>query len=232
MAEVSDIVRISDLTARPPDLIARLLQRLQDLFPLLHSQYIQVLVLVVIPLTLLLGVLLSDLTFRRRSQTTPGTAVSSPSIAVRLAWMVGILALVANLVSTRHHWIVVAANVLALIELVRTFPRELVETPEGVRWCEISGQVSLTWEEISRFAQKRSLFGIECKLCSNDGRGFVINSMIFPGWKQMVRRISLNLAQRHLVPNAKAEQTALDRAHRILAPACLLLIVLGDRFFR
>lgn len=233
MAQVNEIrmLMFSDLIARPPELIARFWQRLEEIYPSLRSEYVQVLALVVVPLIILFGFPIADLTFRRRTQFVDGAAIFRPSIAVRLAWLLAIMALVANLLFSRHHWIVVAANVLALIELVRTFPRDLNVTPEGLRWHEISGQVCVTWEQISCFTQKRSLFGTECKLCSNDGRTFVINSMIFPEWKQIFRRISLSLAQHHLVPSATTDQTALEKLHRILAPACLLLIVLGDPFF-
>lgn len=203
--------------------------RILDLFPALRSEYVQVLVLVVLPLGILASALIADLRFGRRTVAEQGTLTFRPSLAVRCAWIFAVVAIVANLLAVRHHWIVTTANVLALEELVRTFPRRLVVAPDGLRWRNLTGEVSVPWELLACFSQQKSRLGTEVKLYRDDGRSFVVQSMIFPGWKQIVRRISLSLAERHLIPSPTSPQTTAERLQRIVAPACLVLIAIGDR---
>jgi|HubBroStandDraft_2_1064218.scaffolds.fasta_scaffold03496_3 hypothetical protein len=214
--------------AMPPAALAQLRLRLQASYPALRSEYVQVLVLVVVPLIFLLAVLLLDLVLRRRVFAHNGYFTFRPSFAVRCAWIFTILALLADPFASHHPlWIVVAADLLAALELLRTFPRKLILGSDGLHWRNITGPVVLPWEQVSCFAKSRSPFGTEYRLFGNEGQTFVINSLVLPGWEQIVRRISLNLEQRYLKPSSAVPQSALDTLHRLIVPACLLVIVLG-----
>jgi hypothetical protein len=210
-----------------PPALSQLRLRLPASYPALRSEYVQVLVLVVVPLILLLAVLLLDLVLRRRIFAHGGYLTFHPSFAVRCAWAFTILALLAHPFVSHHLWIVVAADLMAALELLRSFPRKLILGSDGLRWRNITGPVVLPWEQVSCFAKSRSLFGTEYKLFGNEGQTLVINSLVLPGWEQIVRRISLTLAQRHLKPSSDVPQSALGTLHRLIVPAWLLVIVLG-----
>ncbi len=198
--------------------------------PALRSEYVQVLVLVVVPLTVLLAVLLVDLKIRRAVVGQHGYMTFRPSLAVRFAWFFTIVTLLVNLFAIRHYsWIVITADLLAALELLRTFPQTLILGPGGLRWKNITGTVELAWEQVSCFAERRSAFGVEYRLIGNDGQTLVISSLVLPGWKQIVRGIWLNLDQRHLKPGSVVPQSALNMLHGLLVPVCLLIIVLGYR---
>ncbi len=209
-------------------MVSHLWARLLELYPALRSEYIQVLVLLVVPLILLLAVLLADLGIRSRVVAQDGGLTFRPSLTVRCGWVFVILALLFNSFASRHpSWIIMTADLLASWELLRTFPRNLTLAPGGLVWRDIRGVVSLPWEQISCFAAKRSPFGVECKVCGDGGQIFVVDSMVFPGWKQIIRGISLSLEQRHLKPSSAIPPTALDTLHRVLLPACMIIIVFG-----
>ncbi len=184
----------------------------------------------VVPLIVLLTVLLVDLKTRRGVVAKGGYLTFRPSFAVRFAWFFTIVALLVNLFVIRHHpWIVITADLLAALELLRTFPQNLILGPDGLRWSNITGTVELPWEQVSCFVERRSPFGAEYRLISNDGQTLVISSLVLPAWKQIVRRIWLNLDQRNLKPSSTAPPSPLDMLHRWLLPASVLVIFLGGR---
>jgi len=190
----------------------------------------QVLVLLVCPLILVATILAVDLRSRRRVLADHGTVSYRPSLAVRFAWMIVMAALLANLFPTRHqNWILRTANLLALLELVRTFPRSLTLAAEGLHWRSLTGSISLSWEHISCFAEKRSVFGIEYRLCGDEDQVFVLNSAAIPAWRQIVRRVGINIAQRHLQPSSTVPASALDSLHRFLLPIALLIAIAGSQ---
>ena len=95
-------------STKVPQVVSHLWLHLLELYPVLRSEYVQVLVFVVVPLALLL--------------------------AVRCAWIMGVLALLVHLfASHRLNWIIETADFLACFELLRTFPRNLTLAPEGLR---------------------------------------------------------------------------------------------------
>lgn len=206
--------------------------RLQELYPALHSEYVQVLVAVVVPLVLLLLIFLIDLKSRRKVSATDGAVTFRPSLAVRCTWILAILALSAHALTVHDAYsiIIVAVDLLAILELLRTFPRKLSLIPEGVRWHSFTGQIDLPWEHISCFARRASRLGMEYALSRNDGKTFVINSMVLPSAQLIVNRIHSNLIQRHLDPASAEPRSTLDTLHRLLLPACLVVIIFGSRF--
>lgn len=223
-------IAVSTLTqpTKLPEVVSHLWVRLLELYLGLRSEYVQVLVLVVVPLILLLAVLLVDLGIRGRVVAQDGRLTFRPSLVVRCGWVFGMLLLLFNSFASHHpNWIIMTADLLAAWELLRTFPRNLTLAPEGLVWRDIRGKVSLPWEQISRFAAKRSPFGVEYKVCGDGGQSFAIESMVFPGWKQIIRGISLRLERRHLNPSSAVPPTALDTLHRVLLPACMIIIVFG-----
>ena len=229
MEPFSIAVATSAQTTKVPEAVSHLWLRLLELYPALRSEYVQVLVFVVVPLVLLVLVLVADLRVRIRVLAHDGSLTFRPSLAVRCAWVMGLLALLFHpFASHRLNWIIVTADLLASFELLRTFPRNLTLAPEGLRWSELYGSVSLPWEQISCFARERSRFGAEYKLCGDAGQSFVINPMVFPGWEQIVRRISLNLNQRHLNPSSAISLTALDWLHRVLLPTSIIIVIFGS----
>ena len=188
----------------------------------------QVLIVVVVPLILLLAVLLVDLKIRRGVVAQNGYLTFRPSLAVRFAWIFTVLALLVDLFAIHHHsWIILAADLLAGLELLRTFPQDLILGPDGLRWRNFTSTVELPWEQVSCFAKSRSPFGTEYRLFGNEGQALVISSLVLPSWEQIVRRIWINLDQRSLTPSSAIPASALDTLHRLLVPACLLIIVLG-----
>jgi hypothetical protein len=214
-----------------PEPFARLWRCLLQLLPALRSEYMQALVLLVCPLILVAAILVVDLRSRRRVLADHGTVSYRPSLAVRFAWMIVMTALLASLFPTRHqNWILLTANLLALLELVRTFPRSLTLAAEGLHWRSLGGSISLSWEHISCFAEKRSVFGTEYQLCGDEDQIFVLNSAVIPAWRQIVRRIGINLAQRHLHPASTARASVLNSLHRFLLPIALLIAVAGSQF--
>jgi hypothetical protein len=213
-----------------PQAVARLWLRLQELHSALRSEYVQVLVLAVVPLILLLAVLLVDLKTRRRVVAQGGYLTFRPSLAVRFAWFFTIVAVLVDLFAIRHHsWIIITADLLAGLELLRTFPRNLILGPVGLRWSNMSATVELPWEQVSCFVEQRSPFGVEYRLIGIDGQTLVINSLVLPGWKQIVRRIWLSLDQRNLKPSSALPPSPLDMLRRWLLPTYLLIIFLGGR---
>jgi len=122
-----------------PGPYARLWRCLLQLFPALRSEYMQALVLLVCPLILVATILLIDLRTRRRVLADHDAVTYRPSLAVRFAWTTAMTVLLANLFPTRHqNWILLSANLLALLELVRTFRRSLTLTPEGLHWRSLT----------------------------------------------------------------------------------------------
>ena len=225
MAPFSIAVSTLAQPAKLPEVVSHLWVRLLELYPGLRSEYVQVLVLLVVPLIVLLAVLLADLGIRRRVVAQDGGLTFRPSLAVRCGWVFVILALLFNSFVSHHpSWIILTSDLLASWELLRTFPRNLTLVPEGLLWRDIRGAVSLPWEQISCFAAKRSPFGVEYKVCGDGGQIFVIESMVFPGWKQIIRGISLSLEQRHLKPSSAVPSTAMDMLHRVLLPACMIIL--------
>jgi hypothetical protein len=203
--------------------------RILELYPAMRSEYVQVLVLVAVPLIVFLAALLADLRIRRRVLDENGDLIFRASLAVRCAWMLGILALLSHAMLTRNlRWITVTADLLAVLELLRTFPRNLTIAPDGLRWRNFGGWVSLRWEHVSCFARTRSTFGAEYKLCGDAGQTFAFASVAIPQWRQIVQRIFLGLDQRHLKPSSALSRNALDRLHRFLLPACIIIIVFGN----
>ena len=147
---------------------------------------------------------------------------------MRFAWVLVILALLFNVFTRQHqNWILITADLLAFLELLRTFPRNLTLASDGLLWRGIGGLVLLPWERISCFAKKSSAFGTEYKLCGDGGQSFVVDSMVFPGVNQIVRRISVSLEQRHLKPSSVVSRSILDTLHRLLLPACIIIIFFG-----
>ncbi len=212
------------------DAVAHLWLRLQQLLPALHSEYVQVLVFLVVPLALLLTVLLVDLKVGQRFFEEGGYFTYRPSVAVRCAYALAIAALLVNVFVSRHpHWITFAADLLAMLELLRTFPRRFTLAPDGIRWRGITGPVLLPWEHIFYFAKHRSVFGAESKLVGDAGQTLVISSLVFPGWEQISRRISLSLNQRHLLPSSIAPRSPLETLHRLLVPACLFIVLFDGK---
>jgi hypothetical protein len=229
LAPSSTPVATSAQTTKVPEAVSHLWLRLLELYPALRSAYVQVLVFVVVPLVLLVAVLVADLRVRIRVLAHDGSLTFRPSVAVRCAWFFGILALLSHpFASHARNWIIVAADLLASLELLRTFPRNLTLAPEGLRWSELYGSVSLPWEEISCFTRERSRFGAEYKLRGDAGQSFVVSPMVFPGSEQIIRRISLSLNQRHLNPSSAMSLTPLDWLHRVLLVASLIIVVLGN----
>jgi len=210
---------------------ARQSKYLLQLFPVLRSEYMQVLVLLVCPLILVAMVLVVDLRSRRRVLADHGTVSYRPSLAVRFAWLIVMAALLANLFFTPHqNWILLTVNLLALMELVRTFPRSLTLSAEGLHWWSLTGSISLSWEHISCFAERRSVFGTEYQLCGDEDQVFALNSAVIPAWRQIVRRIGINLTQRHLQPASTRPASLLNSLHRFLLPISLLIAIAGSQF--
>jgi len=219
---------MSSLAAMPmAKAAARLWSSLENLYPALRSEEVQVLVLLVAPLILILIVLLADLTIRRKVLQPDGQLIFRPSLAVCCAWALVIVVLWGKLLAGRDsNVILIAAHLLASFELLRTFPRSLKLADDGIHWHSICGPVTVPWEQIACFGKERSLLGAQYRLCGDHGQTFLIDPMVLPSYKRIVRRISLVLAQRHLVPSAVVSPTILDRLHRLLAPACLLIVIL------
>jgi len=143
----------------------------------------QALVLLVCPLILVATILLIDLRTRRRVLADHDAVTYRPSLAVRFAWTTAMTVLLANLFPTRHqHWILLSANLLALLELVRTFPRSLTLTPEGLHWRSLTGSTSLSWDHIACFAEKRSVLGTEYQFFGDEDQVFVLSSAVNPAW--------------------------------------------------
>ena len=142
----------------------------------------QALVLLVCPLILVATILLIDLRTRRRVLADHDAVTYRPSLAVRFAWTTAMTVLLANLFPTRHqNWILLSANLLALLELVRTFRRSLTLTPEGLHWRSLTGSTSLSWDHIACFAEKRSVVGTEYQFFGDEDQVFVLNSAVIPG---------------------------------------------------
>jgi len=191
----------------------------------------QALVLLVCPLILVATILLIDLRTRRRVLADHDAVTYRPSLAVRFAWTTAMTVLLANLFPTRHqNWILLSANLLALLELARTFPRSLTLTPEGLHWRSLTGSTSLSWDHIACFAEKRSVLGTEYQFFGDEDQVFVLNSAVIPAWRQIVRRIGINLAQRRLHPASTAPASVLKSLHRFLLPIALLIAIAGGQF--
>jgi hypothetical protein len=190
----------------------------------------QVLVLLVCPLILAATILLIDSRTRRRVLADQDAVTYRPSLAVRFAWTVAMTVLLANLLTHHQNWILLSANLLALLELVRTFPRSLTLTAEGLHWQRLSGSTSVSWDHIACFAEKRSVVGTEYLFCGDEDQVFVLNSAVIPAWREIVRRIGINLAQRHLHPASTAPASVLKSLHRFLLPIALLIAIAGGQF--
>jgi hypothetical protein len=191
----------------------------------------QVLLLLVCPLILVATILLIDLRSRRRVLGDHDTVTYRPSLAVRFAWTVAMTVLLANLFPSRHqNWILLSANLLALLELVRTFPRSLTVTAEGLHWRSLTGSTSLSWDHIVCFAERRSVVGTEYQFCGDEDQEFVLNSGVIPAWRHIVRTIGINLAERHLHPASTAPASVLKSLHRFLLPIALLIAIGGGQF--
>ena len=204
---------------------APLWTRILAVFPSLRSEYIQVLVFLGIPLAVFVAVLIANLAFRRSVLRELGSITFRPSLAIRVAWILSILALLGNLLIARHHnWFLVITNLLAVFELARTFPRNLTIDATGLQWRTMIQHVMLRWENISAFAPQRSLFGTDYKVYGNEDQVFVINSMENPDWRKIVQSISRGLAHRQLNPSlAPPPHNFLESLHRVLLPASILI---------
>ena len=216
-----------------PEALAHLRAEALHFFPALRFEYVQVLVLVACPLILLATILIVDLRTRHRVLAAQSTVTFRPSLAVRCAWIFGMIALAANVFLSHHQrWILLTANLLALLELVRTFPRNLIIAADGLHWRSFTRSVSVPWEHISCFAQKRTAFGTEYQLCGNEDQVFIVSSAVIPAWRQIVRGIAINLSERHLQPASSAPSSLLNSLHRLLLPIALLITIAGSQLTR
>jgi hypothetical protein len=91
------------------------------------------------------------------------------------------------------------------------------------------GPVSLPWERISSFVKFGHGFGTEYELGGTEGQTLTFAPAVFPGCQQLVRRIWMSLEHRHLQPATVATPSTLQNLHRLLLPACLLILVFGNR---
>lgn len=215
-------------------MFSHLVLRIEQQYPLLRSEYIQVLLLVVCPLLLLLGVILLDLKFRQRVVVNGAETTFRPSLAVRCWWTFVALALVGNAVfsaGTKHivgtGYVLAMAHLLLLFELVRTFPSD------GIRWRNWWAQVHVPWQNVYCFVKKKSLPGAEeYKLCGIDGQTLVLSRIVHSNGEKIAQRIRFELRLRHLKPSGSESRSALDAIHPVIAIASAVVIVLGRHFGR
>lgn len=202
-------------------------------FPALRSEYIQVLVFVCVPLIVFVAILIANLALRRRVVHQLGSVTFRPSLAIRTAWIFVICALIGNLFIARHqNWFLVITNLLAVFELIRTFPRNLTIDANGLEWRAGAGRVSLRWENISAFALERSSLGTEYKVYGNEDQTFTISSLENPDWKKIIQAISRGLTHRQLNPSFSRPHNFLESLHRVLLPASLLITLAGPHLPR
>ncbi len=221
-------------------MFSHLVLRIEQQYPLLRSEYIQVLLLVVCPLLLLLGVILLDLKFRQRVVVNGAETTFRPRLAVRCWWTFVALALVGNAVfsaGTKHivgtGYVLAMAHLLLLFELVRTFPSDVTIGSDGIRWRNLWAQVHVPWQNVYCFVKKKSLPGAEeYKLCGIDGQTLVLSRIVHSNGEKIAQRIRFELRLRHLTPSGSEPRSALDAIHPIIAIASAVVIVLGRHFGR
>ena len=204
----------------------RLWEKLLHAFPALQGEYIQVLVLLVGPLLFVLLLILADLKFGRRLQSGAGFVAFRPSLAVRFAYAFVFLMFLANLfLDPRHNPIIIAADLLGCLETLRAFPRKITVTLEGLRWRTFKGEVSLAWQHVAAFVKQGVGFGSEYIVVGDDGEMLYFSPAVFPTARHLVRRIRFSLEARRLQPSTAREAPILDRLHRWLLYACLLILL-------
>jgi hypothetical protein len=208
---------------------SQLVLQAEQQYPVFRSEYIQVLVFVVCPLIILLSAILIDLTFERRIRVHNGETTFRASLAVRCAWIFVIAALLGNaLFSVGTKYIVIVADLLAVFELVRTFPTNITIGNEGIKWGTLWTKMCLPWEKVYCFVKKKSLPGAEeYRLYGTDGQTLVLSRMVHPDSKKIAQWIAFQLRLRHLTFNDPEPQSVMNGIHRLIAVACAVVIVFG-----
>jgi hypothetical protein len=169
-------------------MFSHLVLQIEQQYPLLRSEYIQVLLLVVCPLLLLLGVILLNLKFGQGVVVNGAETTFRPSIAVRCSWIFVAVALVGNAIfsaGTKHiagtGYFLAVAHLLLLFELLRAFPSDVTIRSDGIRWRTLWAPVDVQWEKIYCFVKKRSFPGAEeYRLCGIDGQTLELSRIVHP----------------------------------------------------
>ncbi len=176
--------------------------RLEQQYPILRSEYIQVLLLVVFPLLILLAVILADLIFARSLRVQNEEAIFRPSLAIRFWWLFVFVAVVVSAVFTvRIGAFVRFAHLALAFELLRSFPTNVVIGHNEIKWRTPWARVTLPWERVSCFVKKKSLPMAE-------------------EWRRV----------HQFRPSAAEPQSLLEVIHPAVSIAAAAIIVLGWQF--
>jgi len=200
-------------------------------FPVLQSEYIQVLIVIVCPLVLLLIGLLLDLKFRRRTIVAGGKIRFRASLAIRCAWAFVIVMAVANAlfsVRTKYGAFTVIGTLLILMELARTFPGNVTISDEGIAWSTLASRAFVQWEEIHCFVRQKDI-GLtgeeEYRLYGTHGQKLVFSRLVRPDFEAIAGQIRRQLRLHGVRPDGPEPQSILDDIHRFFAIAGAIVVV-------
>lgn len=206
--------------------------RLEQQYPILRSEYIQVLLLVVFPLLILLAVILADLIFARSLRVQNEEAIFRPSLAIRFWWLFVFVAVVVSAVFTvRIGAFVRFAHLALAFELLRSFPTNVVIGHNEIKWRTPWARVTLPWERVSCFVKKKSLpMAEEWRLYGREGERLVISRAMHRDYEKMVHSIAFELRVHQFRPSAAEPQSLLDVIHPAVSIAAAAIIVFGWQF--
>jgi hypothetical protein len=207
--------------------------RFLQLFPMLQSEYLQVLIVIVCPLILLLVALLLDLKFRRRAVAYNGRITFRASLAVRCAWAFVLFLVSANAlfsVSAKFGTFTLIGTLLIVMELMRTFPGNVTIRDERIAWSTLASRAFVRWEEIHCFVKQKDI-GLtgeeEYRLYGTHGQKLVFSRMVRPDFETIAGQIRRQLRLHSVMPDGSEPQSILDDIHRVFGIAGAAAIIYG-----
>jgi|KBSMisStandDraft_5_1062788.scaffolds.fasta_scaffold673225_1 ABC-type multidrug transport system fused ATPase/permease subunit len=206
--------------------------RLEQQYPILRSEYIQVLLLVVCPLLILLAVIVADLIFARGVRVQNEKAIFRPSLAIRFWWIFVLAAVFISVVFTnRMGAFGVFAHLALAFELVRNFPTNVLIGHHEIRWRTPWAWATLPWESVSCFVKNKSLPGAEeWRLYGREGQRLVISRVTHRDYEKIIHSIAFELRAHQFTSSAAEPRSLLDVIHPAVSIAAAAIIVVGWHF--
>ena len=203
-------------------------QELLRIFPSLRSEYIQVLVFVVAPMTLFLLVVVANL-FVYKAEKVEGTTVYyKPSLAVRSGWLFGTVALGAVLILRDYrNPIAFAGGLLMIGEMLRGAPGTIRVCPQGIRWFAGWRRRFIRWEDVYSYSPRGAWK--ELRLTGVRGERVSIFGTYYEAYPHLRANMEYQLRSVHTAPLNPEPVSLMDKVHKVLLVVGLLMLIVSHR---
>jgi len=203
-------------------------QELLRIFPSLRSEYIQVLVFVVAPMTLFLLVVVANL-FVYKAEKVEGTTVYyKPSLAVRCGWLFGTVALIAGLMLRDYrNPIGLAGGLLMIEEMLRGAPGAIRVSPQGIRWFAGWRRRFIRWEDVYSYNSRGAWK--ELRLTGVKGERVSIFGTYYRAYSHLRANMESQLKSVHKAPLNPEPVSVIDKVHKVLLVVGLLMLVVSHK---